>query len=163
MRSCAAAVGRRAGLHDPPEVEAVEPVRAVSATVRRRGAGAPAGAAYGHDGAAAAPATRLDHPGRPQGRDRLAQGRPRDVHPLGELALGRSVLPVRVDAQPDRGRELLDAGLEGVVTADRPQHDLGEVGRPAVGADGVTRVSVAGARLLSMVWLHTEFSFTLYD
>jgi hypothetical protein len=32
-----------------------------------------------------------------------------------------------VDAQADGGRQLLDAGLERVVTAHRPQHDLGQI------------------------------------
>ena len=38
-----------------------------------------------------------------------------------------SVAAARVDAEPDRGRQLLHARLERVVPAHRPQHRLGEV------------------------------------
>jgi hypothetical protein len=58
-----------------------------------------------------------------------------------------------VDAEPDRGRELLDARLEGVMPAHRPQHGPRQVGQLLSGHAGQCW---EGVRVLSMVWLHTE-------
>ena len=52
---------------------------------------------------------------------------------VGEVTLVRQGAAPGVDPEPDRGRELLHARLEGVVAAHRPQHGCGEVGSPWVG------------------------------
>ena len=116
-----------AGLDHPAELQGVEP-----AGLRGGGdpgepaAEAPAGLGR-HRGAAAAAAPGLDEPRLPQRGDGLAQRGPADGQPLGELALGRQQAADGVDPEPDRGRQLLDAALEGVVTAHRPEHRSGEV------------------------------------
>ena len=76
-RRCAGSRARRAS----------RPVCAARRVVH--GAGRAVPAAYRHDRAPAATPPRLDQPGRPERRDRLPQGGPRDLEPLGELALGR--------------------------------------------------------------------------
>ena len=104
------------------QLERVEPVARCAGEIR---AAARADGVRGRrvdDGAAAATAGGLDQPGLAQRGHRLAQRRARDPEPLGQLALGRQRRAARVDAQPDRGGQLLDAGLEGVVAAHRAQH-----------------------------------------
>ena len=53
-------------------------------------------------------------------RDRVAQRRPADLEALRELVLGRQALPLGEDAEADRRRQVLDAGLERVALAHRP-------------------------------------------
>ena len=54
------------------------------------------------------------HAGRAQRGDRLPQRRPGDPHPVGQVPLRRQRRCRRVDAQPDRRRQPLDAVLERV-------------------------------------------------
>ncbi len=134
-------------------------LRASSQSVRCAGRGAVRGPGrrtlglHGDDRAAATAASGLDESGRAQRGHRLPQGGPRDLEPLGELALRRQGAAERVHPEPDRGGQLLDAGLEGVMTADRAHDDLGErqwFGGHA-GQSGRRRFQ------LSMVWVQTEY------
>ena len=88
-----------AGLDDAAEVQRVQPVLAARRGDPRRGPRRRRAGLERHDGAAAAAARGLDQPGLPQGGHRLAQGRPGDLQPLGELALGRQRAAARVDAR----------------------------------------------------------------
>ena len=83
------------------------------------------------DGAAGAAAARRHQAGLAQRGDRVAQGGPADLEPLGELALGRQPLARPEDPQPDGGREVLDGRLEGVAVAHGAQDGVRQVGRHA--------------------------------
>ena len=131
-----------------------------AAVVRAAVAGRRALRLHRDDGAAAAPAARLDQAGRAQRGDRLPQGRPRDLHPLGELALGRQRAAQRVDAR---------AGSRWRAARRRPRRrgDRGPgAARPRRGG-AVARRSRGSVwhrrRKLSMVWVHTELRVALYD
>ena len=135
--------GRGSGLDDAAEVEGVQPVRPL-----RRG-GAVGRCAPTGPGASWSRRCRRRDPASvstsPAVRSAAIASRSVARETSSRSASSRSEgqgAAERVDPEPDRGRELLDAGLERVVSAHRAQTTSA---RWAAGS-AVTRVSLAGAR-----------------
>ena len=119
----------RAGFDDAPEVQGVLERGTASDAVHRGRFAGPPGCVAGirDDRAATASAAGLDETGVAQRGDRLAQGVAGDREPFGEVTLGWELFTDDEDAEPDRGGELLDGGLEDVADG-RAQDGVGQPG-----------------------------------